>query len=54
MVGETIYRIWRLHIGGGATGFRTRRLNIHQMLLAKPDAGGAVELPLTRRDVYRV
>ncbi|MGH7584023.1 MAG: class I SAM-dependent methyltransferase, partial [Gemmatimonadales bacterium] len=53
IVGETTWRIWRLHTGGGASGFRTRRLNIHQMLLAKPDANGAVDLPLTRRDIYR-
>ena len=52
LVGEETYRIWRLHTGGGATGFATGRLNIHQMLLAKPDLSGRVDLPLTKRDIY--
>ncbi len=50
-VSETTYRIWRLYMSGSAHGFRTGRLELHQLLLAKPDSG-RTGLPLTRADWY--
>ena len=51
-VDEPTYRVWRLFMSGSAHGFTHRRLNIYQVLLAKPDAGGRSGLPLTRTDWY--
>jgi cyclopropane-fatty-acyl-phospholipid synthase len=54
LVGPQLYRIWRLHMAGGATSFEHGRLTIHQVLYARPDAAGAVPaLPLSRADLYR-
>jgi cyclopropane-fatty-acyl-phospholipid synthase len=50
---DTTYRIWRLYMAGSAHGFRTGRLNIYQVLLAKP-LHGQSGLPLTRADWYHV
>jgi cyclopropane-fatty-acyl-phospholipid synthase len=49
---ETTYRMWRLYMSGSAHGFGTGRLNIYQMLLAKPDRGES-GLPLSRADWYQ-
>lgn len=49
---ETTYRIWRLYMAASAHRFRSARLNIYQMLLAKP-AQGESGMPLTRADWYR-
>jgi cyclopropane-fatty-acyl-phospholipid synthase len=46
------YRIWRLYMAGSSYGFRSGRLNVYQMLLAKPVRGESM-LPLTRADWYR-
>lgn len=46
------YRAWRLYMAGSAQGFRVGRLGLFQALLAKPDAGGGVTIPATRRDLY--
>lgn len=50
-VGDTVYRTWRLYMAGSAVGFESGGINVNQTLLAKP-ANGAVNLPLTREDVY--
>ncbi|HEX3369526.1 MAG TPA: cyclopropane-fatty-acyl-phospholipid synthase family protein [Candidatus Cybelea sp.] len=50
--GEVTYRLWRLYLAGSAQGFRAGRIGIYQSLLARPRAGGFVELPATRRDLY--
>jgi cyclopropane-fatty-acyl-phospholipid synthase len=50
--GEQAYRAWRLYLAGSAQGFRTGRIGIYQSLLAKPAAGGQLNLPPTRRDLY--
>jgi cyclopropane-fatty-acyl-phospholipid synthase len=50
--GEVTYRLWRLYLAGSAQGFRSGRIGIYQSLLARPHAGGLVELPATRRDLY--
>jgi cyclopropane-fatty-acyl-phospholipid synthase len=51
LVDEVAYRIWRLYMAGSKYAFATGRLNLYQVLLAKPDRG-ASELPLTRADWY--
>jgi len=51
LVSESAYRIWRLYLAGSAHGFRTGRLELHQLLLTKPDSG-RTNLPLTRADWY--
>ncbi|MBI3915098.1 MAG: class I SAM-dependent methyltransferase [Chloroflexi bacterium] len=51
LVGDTVYRTWRLYMAGSAVGFETGGINVNQTLLAKP-ANGAVNLPLTRDDLY--
>jgi cyclopropane-fatty-acyl-phospholipid synthase len=53
-VDEPTYRVWRLYMSGSAHGFRSRRLNVYQALLAFPDPRGASGLPLTRNDWYAV
>lgn len=52
LVGERTYRVWRLYMSAGAFGFRAAGLNIVQTLLAKPDASGRSNLPLTREGIY--
>jgi cyclopropane-fatty-acyl-phospholipid synthase len=51
IVGEVIYREWRLYMAGSAHGFRSGRLNVYQVLFAKPERGCS-HLPLTREDWY--
>lgn len=53
LVGERTYRTWRLYMTASAHGFASGRLNVVQTLLAKPDATGGSNVPLTRRDLYR-
>lgn len=52
LVGDVMYRIWRLYMSGAAFRFSTGRYNLYQVLLSKPDRGDS-SLPLTRRDWYR-
>jgi cyclopropane-fatty-acyl-phospholipid synthase len=51
-VDEATYRVWRLYIAGCAHGFRRGHLAVYQTLLAKLDASGQTNLPLTRHDWY--
>lgn len=52
LVGQPLYRIWRLHMAGGSASFATGRLTIHQVLYARAAEGGALPtLPLTRDDL---
>jgi cyclopropane-fatty-acyl-phospholipid synthase len=48
---ETQYRIWRLYMAGSAHGMATGKLNLFQVVMAKPDRGES-RLPLTRDDLY--
>ncbi len=48
---EAHYRIWRLYMAGSAHGMATGRLNLYQVVLAKPVHGNS-RLPLTRHDWY--
>jgi cyclopropane-fatty-acyl-phospholipid synthase len=51
LVGDTVYRTWRLYMAGSAVGFESGGINVNQTLLAKP-ANGTVNLPLTREGLY--
>lgn len=53
LVGDRVYRTWELYMTASAHGFATGRLNVVQTLLAKPDATGRSNVPLTRRDLYQ-
>ena len=52
VVDEATYRIWRLYLAGSAHGFRRGHLAVYQTLLAKVDASGQSNAPLTRDDWY--
>ena len=52
LAGDTTYRIYRIYLAGAAHAFRRARLNLYQILLAKP-VQGETGLPLTREDWYR-
>jgi cyclopropane-fatty-acyl-phospholipid synthase len=52
LVGDVIYRAWRLGAAGVAYRHRVGRLGVYHTLLAKPSNGGS-GLPLTREDWYR-
>jgi cyclopropane-fatty-acyl-phospholipid synthase len=52
LVGEQTFRVWRLYMAGSAHAFSIGRLNVAQLLLAKPDQNGRVALPPTRADLY--
>jgi cyclopropane-fatty-acyl-phospholipid synthase len=49
---EASYRIWRLYMSGSAHSFEAGYLNIYQTLLAKIDARGSSQAPLTREHWY--
>lgn len=51
LTSERIFRIWRLYMTASAYGFTHGRINVVQTLLARPDAEGHVELPMTRDDL---
>ncbi|MGA7746925.1 MAG: cyclopropane-fatty-acyl-phospholipid synthase family protein [Candidatus Aquilonibacter sp.] len=50
--GEAAYRVWRLYMAASAVSFDNASIGIYQSLLARPDAGGKVTIPATRRDLY--
>ena len=52
LVGSHTFRVWRLYMAASANAFATAGINIIQTLLAKPDAQGRSNIPLTREDVY--
>ena len=52
LVGDATYRVWRLYMSGSAHQFATGRINVEQLLLAKPLGSGESGLPLTRDDLY--
>jgi cyclopropane-fatty-acyl-phospholipid synthase len=52
LVGEHTFRVWRLYMAASANAFATAGINIIQTLLAKPDAHGHSNIPLTREDLY--
>lgn len=52
VVGETTFRVWRLYMAASAHAFRTARIGVVQMLLARPTADGDCCHPRTRADLY--
>ncbi len=52
LVGNHTFRVWRLYMAASANAFATAAINIIQTLLAKPDARGYSNIPLTRDDLY--
>jgi len=54
MVGERLYRIWRVYLAGCAYGFEQGWMSLYQILAVK--AGGPAQnpLPLTRDYMYRL
>ncbi len=52
-IDEATFRIWRLYLAGSAYGFRRGQTAVYQTLLAKNEAEGRTNLPLTRDDWYR-
>jgi cyclopropane-fatty-acyl-phospholipid synthase len=51
--GVAAYRVWRLYMAASAVNFEAGNIAIFQSLLAKPDVEGRVDIPRTRRDLYR-
>jgi cyclopropane-fatty-acyl-phospholipid synthase len=52
LVGNHTFRVWRLYMSASANAFAKAAINIVQTLLAKPDALGHSNIPLTRADLY--
>jgi cyclopropane-fatty-acyl-phospholipid synthase len=52
LVGNHTFRVWRLYMAASANSFARAAINIIQTLLAKPDARGHSNIPLTREDLY--
>ena len=46
LVGEEVYRTWRLYMAAARGGFEEGSLDVAQLLLARPGPGGPAELPL--------
>ena len=53
IVGERMYRIWRIYMAGSAHAFDRGWISIFQILGARPLANGSLPYPLTREHVYR-
>jgi cyclopropane-fatty-acyl-phospholipid synthase len=52
LAGAGTLRAWRLYFAVAAYRFDMALINLNQILLAKPDASGRVELPWSRADLY--
>ena len=52
IVSKHTYRVWRLYMSASANAFTKAAINVLQTLLAKPDARGHSNIPLTRDDLY--
>ena len=52
LVGKHTFRVWRLYMAASANAFASAAINVLQTLLAKPDAHGHSNIPLTRDDLY--
>jgi len=53
IVGEKMYRIWRIYMAGSAHAFDRGWISIFQILGTKPWPDGSVSYPLTREHVYK-
>ncbi len=52
LVGEDVYRTWRLYMSFCVTLFETAQISVNQSLLAKPANGKVKDLPMSRADLY--
>jgi cyclopropane-fatty-acyl-phospholipid synthase len=52
LVGNHTFRVWKLYMAASANAFARAAINVIQTLLAKPDARGHSNIPLTREDLY--
>jgi cyclopropane fatty-acyl-phospholipid synthase-like methyltransferase len=52
LVGDETYRLWELYLAGCARAFASGRINVAQVLLAKPGSEVRSALPMTRADLY--
>lgn len=52
LVGEAVYRTWRLYMSFSAVQFEKWQIAVNQSLLAKP-ANGKAGLPMSRADLYK-
>jgi cyclopropane-fatty-acyl-phospholipid synthase len=53
IVGEKLYRTWRIYMAGSAHAFERGWISIFQILGARPPADGVIRYPLTRQHLYR-
>jgi cyclopropane-fatty-acyl-phospholipid synthase len=53
IVGEKMYRIWRIYMAGSAHAFDRGWISIFQILATKALPDGSVPHPLTREHVYK-
>jgi cyclopropane-fatty-acyl-phospholipid synthase len=51
-VGDKLYRVWRVYMAGSAQSFERGWLSVYQVLAGKSTAGGVLEVPATREDIY--
>ena len=51
LVGEAVYRTWRLYMSFFAVTFESGQISVNQSLLAKP-VNGQARLPMSRADLY--
>lgn len=52
MVGEKLYRVWRIYMAGSAHAFERGWLSVYQVVAGRPTAGGSLPLPPTRDYIY--
>jgi cyclopropane-fatty-acyl-phospholipid synthase len=52
MVGEKIYRIWRIYMAGSAHAFERGWLSLYQVLAGKPLENGTLDFPIDRSYIY--
>jgi cyclopropane-fatty-acyl-phospholipid synthase len=52
LVGDAVYRTWRLYLSSSVVNFEQGNITVNQTLLAKPENGHA-NLPMSRADLYR-
>jgi cyclopropane-fatty-acyl-phospholipid synthase len=52
MVGEKIYRLWRIYMAGSAHAFERGWLSLYQVLAGKPLENGTLDFPIDRSYIY--
>ena len=52
IVGEKMYRIWRIYMAGSAHAFERGWMSIYQVLAGKPLPNGSLAFPATRDYIY--